>query len=1090
MHARSLRWFALLLISTAGFAQQSTTIASQIAVINRSLEARPQLARPSRGEASPTLLNVLQVRQKLVEQLIRTDPGLVRSVMLPPTQADALRSESAEYAAAIESDTSWSGTLSAAVADDFEHGISTTHWHLQSGDRRIELFFVGNDNPMQHLHRSVSVRGVATARVMSVEGLHAEITTGQFPGLNCTPTGAENTAVVVMEQPSGGQPYPVMNYFDDPTAWPWPQDYFSGTPNSTNAYWQESSFGRTSATGEVIGPYTFTSSHDCTDTDALETDALNVLSSNSVDLSKYSRISVIFPVMSCSFGGLGTIGCNAVSGYPNHPFSFNWIPVRKDYTETFPVFWGLISHELGHNLGLNHSSSLQFGTTPLGAIDYVDNNGAGGTGSPSVGARVEYGDPYTIMGNGSYNCFGQYTAFNKAEYLTWMNRSSDVNEITNGGGSFKIVPFENSSGLRALRILRDPLTSSWLWLEYRQALGNYDSNLSTCIFGGSNVLSGASVYYESPYSQDGHLFLLDMNVSNSTSFDIHNGALTPGTAWSDPYSLLTLSATSADSTGINITASYDQPCATLSTPSVFPAAGGSGSITVNVTSTPCPWSASTVDSWISNVSPASGTTSGMVSFNVASNTGSGFVPQRNGYITIQRQSVPVVQKGTNTFISNLSPILQSGTSGVPVFTFNDPAGLADINYVTMKIHGSDCFVEVTQSSGSWFMFLLDPATNNFSNFLVPGSTGTASNANCTLNAATSTVSTTTNQVQLGLGLTFTNSFIGSYRVTASVCDGPGGGTCTPDISIGTWQVPALPSIAAVIPGDARQGLLGEFTIVGTNTHFSNSSTVSFSGTGVTFTPTFIPYPTQISGTLSIDPSATASTRTVTVTTGSEVVTSSFTVDASGQVQLSSTGLTFGHQDPSTTSSAQPVMLTNNGHATLNISSILASNGFGVTHNCGSMLAVGVSCTLNITFQPTLFGTETGTVTLMDDSPTSPQTIGLVGYGNAVVTLSRPTRPTLSPSASARTGGISRAIFGLGDFGVTRTSDLVCQGSRRLTCSIESDESSDKFRIAIDATLARPGRYVLHVVAPTVPNAKTIRVPVLVKSRARPARPQR
>ena len=1066
---------------------QSSDLVSQIGQINQRLAANPRVGRPTRQPASPDLQNLLETRLKLVEQLIRTAPAEVRSVALLPEVATSLRAMSPVYAAAIETDGEFSGSIEATVEDDFEHHRSVTHWYLHSGDDRMEIFPTDGSGPKGFLHRRVVVKGIGTPNVIVAEAIHRSLSpvgTEAGAGLNCTPTGVENVAVVIMKQPGNSPAYP------DPafaTSSYWTQNYFGATPQSANNYWNEASFGVTSGTGNFFGPFTSASTMDCNNTDPIVTAAITAAKNGGVDFSTYSRISIIYPVTTCRFGGLGDIGCRAADSNINHPYSITWIPVIS-YYPTSQVLWGLITHELGHNLGLHHSSSLDFGTIPLGALDYTEVSGdqnPNAVGSSSAGVKIEYGDPYTVMGNGSYTCFGQYTAFNKSEYLTWMNRTSDTTEITGTGGTYKIVPFENSSGLRALRILRDALSGSWIWVEYRQALGNYDSFFSSCE-SGSNILSGATIYYESPKSSDGHLFLLDMNPTSSPN-NFANAALTPGHSWSDPNSLLTLNVTGADSTGVNLTATYDAPCATLqiSNGGVFPAAGGSGSITVTAPGN-CSWTASKADGWITINSGSSGTGNGTVSFTISANAGSA---QRNGYITVQRQSVPVAQQGSATFISNLSPALQTGLSGVPVFTFTNPLGASNISSVTVKFPDLDCEVDVVQSSGFWFLFIIDPTTlqgiPSGGIQIKQGQTQTVSNGTCTLSGATSTLTTNGNQVQIGLGLTFAQSYAGSHRINASVCDGSG---CSSDVSVGTWQVvSSTPAISTLTPSNGKQGSSVPVSIVGANTHFGATTTVSVSGTGVTVSNISASSVTQLGATLTIATNATASSRTLTVTTGTEVVTTSFTVNASGQVQLSTPGLTFASQTPFTTSAAQPVTLTNNGQATLNLSSITTTGEFGVTHNCGISLGVGLSCMLNVTFQPTHVAARTGSVVITDDAPGSPHSVSLSGYGKLAMTLSRPSRQPRPAVVSG--GGLSRVVLKLGDLGFASSSAISCSAPRHLSCSAKST-SEGNLAISVDATLARPGRYQLVLRSDEEPNADDVVVPVEVRAKRahRPDRP--
>lgn len=82
------------------------------------------------------------------------------------------------------------------------------------------------------------------------------------------------------------------------------------------------------------------------------------------------------------------------------------------------------------------------------------------------------------------------------------------------------------------------------------------------------------------------------------------------------------------------------------------------------------------------------------------------------------------------------------------------------------------------------------------------------------------------------------------------------------------------------------------------------------------------------------------------------------------IELSPTSLSFPMQTVGTTSAPQTVTLTNVGDATMTPSISLfgpESSNFAQTNNCGGSLAVGASCTINVTFVPTTTGSITGTV---------------------------------------------------------------------------------------------------------------------------------
>ncbi|HZQ70072.1 MAG TPA: choice-of-anchor D domain-containing protein [Terriglobales bacterium] len=100
----------------------------------------------------------------------------------------------------------------------------------------------------------------------------------------------------------------------------------------------------------------------------------------------------------------------------------------------------------------------------------------------------------------------------------------------------------------------------------------------------------------------------------------------------------------------------------------------------------------------------------------------------------------------------------------------------------------------------------------------------------------------------------------------------------------------------------------------------------------------------------------------------------------GTVTLSPTSLDFGNQTVGVPSTAKTVTLTNNQSVSLSITSIATSGDYSQTNTCGTSIGANSSCTISVVFTPTTTGTRTGTLTVTDNGPGSPQTASLTGVG--------------------------------------------------------------------------------------------------------------
>jgi hypothetical protein len=101
------------------------------------------------------------------------------------------------------------------------------------------------------------------------------------------------------------------------------------------------------------------------------------------------------------------------------------------------------------------------------------------------------------------------------------------------------------------------------------------------------------------------------------------------------------------------------------------------------------------------------------------------------------------------------------------------------------------------------------------------------------------------------------------------------------------------------------------------------------------------------------------------------------------IALSTNSLSFPAQLLSTSSSAQPVLVSNPGVVPLSLSSIASSGDFSQTNNCGPVIAPGAKCTADVTFTPAVGGPVSGTIAITDNAPKSPQVVTLTGEGTDV-----------------------------------------------------------------------------------------------------------
>ena len=100
--------------------------------------------------------------------------------------------------------------------------------------------------------------------------------------------------------------------------------------------------------------------------------------------------------------------------------------------------------------------------------------------------------------------------------------------------------------------------------------------------------------------------------------------------------------------------------------------------------------------------------------------------------------------------------------------------------------------------------------------------------------------------------------------------------------------------------------------------------------------------------------------------------------------LTPPSLSFAPQLVGTLSAVQPETVTNTGSVPVLINSVaLAGTNaaeFGQNHNCGSSLAAGANCVINVSVTPSQIGPSSASITIADSTVGSPHSVALSGVG--------------------------------------------------------------------------------------------------------------
>jgi phospholipase C len=164
---------------------------------------------------------------------------------------------------------------------------------------------------------------------------------------------------------------------------------------------------------------------------------------------------------------------------------------------------------------------------------------------------------------------------------------------------------------------------------------------------------------------------------------------------------------------------------------------------------------------------------------------------------------------------------------------------------------------------------------------------------------------------------------------------------------------------------------------------------------------------------------------------------------------------FGTETLNTSSAARVVTISNHRGVALAISKIATTGEYAQTNTCPTSLANGASCSISLTFAPASAGTRSGTLTVTDSDPSSPQVVNLAGTGTVVsLTAVHKFKPvvvgnTATQRLTLKNNGSSPLVISgmasVGDFSQTSNCGSTLRAGAACTINVLFSPTASGFR---------------------------------------------